>query len=198
MTTTVEDSRIPYTADTWRQRAVAAIRHALRDTPNNATEKQVRNILKLAYPFWERKYWPYKIWLEEVRAELNRRGLQHEHAVSKWTQGQLRLFFNCAGPLRVEQVCHYCLAGKHPTRSPSEGRCFVCADAHQQAKAINTNPTFQSLARAQRNGDHMGRLMLNDWFLEHGYDDLAQQLAAFKATKPKPPRHRPITALDEL
>lgn len=30
----------------------------------------LRRALRDAYPFGERKYWPYKIWLDEIRRQL--------------------------------------------------------------------------------------------------------------------------------
>jgi hypothetical protein len=51
--------------------------------------KALRRALRKAYPFGERKYWPYKVWLDEVARQCGRRspGLS-----SREYAAQLRLF----------------------------------------------------------------------------------------------------------
>lgn len=44
----------------WRQAAINAIALALKDLPPDADKKKA---IDEAYPFIERKYHPYKIWL---------------------------------------------------------------------------------------------------------------------------------------
>lgn len=39
---------------------------------------ELRKRLSAAYPFGERKYWPYKVWCEEVTRTLNLLRAQHE------------------------------------------------------------------------------------------------------------------------
>lgn len=51
---------------TWRDRASPIIREVLRQT-RGKSEKEIRKALVAAYPFGERKYWPYKVWLDEIR-----------------------------------------------------------------------------------------------------------------------------------
>jgi len=34
-------------------------------------EKKIREALWDAYPFGERKYWPYKVWLDEIKRQLH-------------------------------------------------------------------------------------------------------------------------------
>lgn len=57
----------------WRDKAKAAI----QATSNEAKEKQpdisqveLKKLVNAAYPFGERKYTPYKIWLEELNKEF--------------------------------------------------------------------------------------------------------------------------------
>lgn len=58
----------------WRDRARPIIAEVLeRCRQDGSTEKQIRAALFAAYPFGERKYHPYKIWLDEVRYQ---RGLK--------------------------------------------------------------------------------------------------------------------------
>lgn len=51
----------------WRLVADAAIATALLELPDGAEESAVRQAISKAYPFGERKYHPYKVWLERVK-----------------------------------------------------------------------------------------------------------------------------------
>ena len=53
---------------TWRERSAPVIREALKKTEGQP-EKDIRKALRDAYPFGERKYWPYKVWLDEVKKQ---------------------------------------------------------------------------------------------------------------------------------
>ena len=53
---------------TWRDRARPIIQQVLRDTVGK-DEKEIRKALYDAYPFGQRKYHPYKIWLDEIRVQ---------------------------------------------------------------------------------------------------------------------------------
>jgi hypothetical protein len=50
----------------WRDKAQRTIAQVRRDNPT-ATPEQMDKLLFDAYPFGQRKYHPYKIWLEEVK-----------------------------------------------------------------------------------------------------------------------------------
>jgi len=50
----------------WREKARSVIDQVYRDNPT-ATPEQMTKLLRDAYPFGERKYHPYKVWLDEVR-----------------------------------------------------------------------------------------------------------------------------------
>lgn len=51
---------------TWREKARAHIRRVQEENPDAGGE-QLRRILRENYPFGERRWHPYKVWLEEVR-----------------------------------------------------------------------------------------------------------------------------------
>jgi hypothetical protein len=53
----------------WRASASPIIARVLEETKGR-TEKEIREALKLAYPFGERAYYPYKIWLDEIRRQM--------------------------------------------------------------------------------------------------------------------------------
>jgi hypothetical protein len=57
---------------TWRDIARPIIAEVLNKN-KCADEKTVRAVLREAYPFGERKYHPYKIWLSEIQIQLGKR-----------------------------------------------------------------------------------------------------------------------------
>ncbi len=56
----------------WRAYCAPIITRVLEETKGK-DEKEIRKALKEAYPFGEREYHPYKIWLDEVASQ---RGLK--------------------------------------------------------------------------------------------------------------------------
>jgi len=54
---------------TWRDQAAIVISDVLRQNPD-AGQKELRKLISAAYPFGERKYYPYKIWCDEVNRQL--------------------------------------------------------------------------------------------------------------------------------
>lgn len=53
---------------TWREHAKPIIAEVLKST-KGLPDKEIRKALREAYPFGERKYWPYKVWCDEIRAQ---------------------------------------------------------------------------------------------------------------------------------
>jgi hypothetical protein len=53
---------------TWRDLARPIIREVLAET-QGLSEKEIKAAIKDAYPFGERAYHPYKIWLDEVKKQ---------------------------------------------------------------------------------------------------------------------------------
>ena len=51
---------------TWRERCCDIIHDVLQRT-KGMPEKDIRKALHDAYPFGERKYYPYKAWLAEIK-----------------------------------------------------------------------------------------------------------------------------------
>jgi len=67
----------------WRVRAAPIIAAVLAENAG-ASESELRKALRSAYPFGERQYHPYKIWLDEVnrqRGREPRRGLRRRGGV---------------------------------------------------------------------------------------------------------------------
>ena len=50
----------------WRSQSVAAIAEALASVPADADDKAKLKAISAAYPFGERRMYPYKIWLDCV------------------------------------------------------------------------------------------------------------------------------------
>lgn len=52
----------------WRDKAKPIIREVLTETAGK-TEPEIKKALHDAYPFGERRYHPYKIWLDEIKRQ---------------------------------------------------------------------------------------------------------------------------------
>ncbi len=52
----------------WREHAKPIIARVLVETAGKP-EKEIKAALRAAYPFGTRQYWPYKIWLDEIRVQ---------------------------------------------------------------------------------------------------------------------------------
>lgn len=64
---------------TWREKAAPIIRKVIADNAG-ATHQELRALLRDAYPFGERKYHPYKIWCDEVNAQLGTKKIKPRKA----------------------------------------------------------------------------------------------------------------------
>jgi uncharacterized protein (TIGR02996 family) len=64
--------RADHKASRWRIQATLAINFALAEMPADKRwdEKEQRKAVSAVYPFGERRYHPYKIWLSEVKRRL--------------------------------------------------------------------------------------------------------------------------------
>jgi hypothetical protein len=60
---------------TWREQARQVIAEVIATAPNHPDAKDLRDVIRsidAAYPFGERDYWPYKVWLSERTAAIRR------------------------------------------------------------------------------------------------------------------------------
>lgn len=72
----------------WRDIARPIIERVLKDTEGQ-DEKKIRKALREAFPFGERRYYPYKVWLDEIRVQ---RGLKKKKPRRQYVDPrQLRL-----------------------------------------------------------------------------------------------------------
>ena len=55
----------------WRDRARPIIQEVIKAW-NGQDEKELRKALHEAYPFGERKMYPYKVWLSEIRLQTKK------------------------------------------------------------------------------------------------------------------------------
>lgn len=58
--------------ETWRDKARPIIAEVLLEHAGE-DEKEIRSALRDAYPWFERKYWPYKVWCDEIRRQMNKK-----------------------------------------------------------------------------------------------------------------------------
>jgi hypothetical protein len=75
---------------TWRERAKEVICEVIERVGRN-DEKALRAALREAYPFGMRKYHPYKVWLDEIKVQLNRKKPPTGRTVPSCA-GQAKLF----------------------------------------------------------------------------------------------------------
>ena len=59
------------TGSRWRKRAREVIYGVVEEVGTDDLDLLEKKI-RAAYPFGERKYWPYKVWLSEVRYQMAR------------------------------------------------------------------------------------------------------------------------------
>ena len=52
----------------WRRRSMPIIAQVLLDTAGQP-ERVIRARLSAAYPFGEKRHWPYKVWLDEIQRQ---------------------------------------------------------------------------------------------------------------------------------
>jgi hypothetical protein len=57
----------------WYDSACLRIKALLRGLPAGKSEADMRRLLSEAYPWGERKHWPYKMWLKATKACLAER-----------------------------------------------------------------------------------------------------------------------------
>jgi len=63
---------------TWREQAAPIIQRVIHNCrATGKTEKQIRKALSDAYPFGPKKYWPYKVWLDEIKRQLHPETVNH-------------------------------------------------------------------------------------------------------------------------
>lgn len=60
----------PYSESSWRNHAAPIIAKVLSETQPNSPER--KKALHDAYPFRQRRYHPYKIWLDEIKKQTKR------------------------------------------------------------------------------------------------------------------------------
>lgn len=72
----------------WRDIARPIIANVLANT-KGLTEVEVRKALKDAYPFGQRKYHPYKIWLSEIKIQTKKARWRQKKTVVDFNQQSL-------------------------------------------------------------------------------------------------------------
>lgn len=58
--------------NTWREVARPIIEEVIKRV-GKVDEKLLRSELKKAYPFGQREYHPYKVWLDEIKVQLGKK-----------------------------------------------------------------------------------------------------------------------------
>jgi len=74
--------------ETWRDSARPIIAKVLEDH-KDSEPKERQKALKEAYPFGERKYHPYKVWLNEIAVQLKKKSFGKKNNVAPKEQTSL-------------------------------------------------------------------------------------------------------------
>jgi hypothetical protein len=74
---------------TWRDIARPIIQKVLADNEGK-DEKIIKSALRDAYPFGERRYHPYKVWLDEIKVQTKKRRFGLKNNVTP--KEQIKLF----------------------------------------------------------------------------------------------------------
>jgi hypothetical protein len=85
---------VVYSTSYWRKIAAPIIAKVIARVGTD-DPKALRRALLEAYPFWERRYHPYRIWRDEIRRQLNPSGkacIARRGAISPPNPGQCTLF----------------------------------------------------------------------------------------------------------
>jgi hypothetical protein len=78
------------TGSYWRDRLRPIVTKAFNDC-EGCDKKALRKHLKPLFPYGERRGWPYKVWLDEIRLQLGKPKKQKKVAPQGDVQGQLSL-----------------------------------------------------------------------------------------------------------
>lgn len=79
---------------TWREKFSPIIARVIAENRDKPLSEQ-RKALRAAFPAGERKYHPYKIWLDEINVQLGRKKIAeraHRRQVTPPAAGQRELF----------------------------------------------------------------------------------------------------------
>lgn len=68
---------------TWKDAAQQVIREVEEQHPDS-TDEELRTLISAAYPFGERRMWPYKVWLREVKAAEESRQRRRRWKAGGW------------------------------------------------------------------------------------------------------------------
>ncbi len=72
---------------TWRENCRPIIAKVLKETKGK-DETEIKNALKESYPFGERRMWPYKVWLDEIKRQ---RGLKKSKSSDVYDPDQMKM-----------------------------------------------------------------------------------------------------------
>jgi len=72
---------------TWREIARPIVKKVLEEHRGEPQEK-IKRALRDAYPFGPRKYYPYQVWLDEIRRQLEATYFENKREMQQTEPGQ--------------------------------------------------------------------------------------------------------------
>lgn len=140
----------------WRTQAWHAINDTLASLPEDAPIALKRKAVSQAYPFGERKGWPYVCWLREVRERL---GPSEPQEVP-----QCRVVLVHEPPLWLLRVeCGWC----------QSAGCMVCLPRRSACQEASAHPDWWRWCQALRE-DPAALVILADWLEDRGLLEVAE------------------------
>lgn len=162
----------------WRRVANDVIDSVFGMLPRGATITDVRRALRLAYPFGEKKYHPYKMWLKVVRVQLKARGFGH---CENPEREPAIVLLPMSHPYVASVRCDFC-----PSRERSQAAfhsCMYCSDQWDRIRHVNQD---RERIKAWMRGAETDPLILAqvcDYFWDRGLEELVESpiIAAMRA-----------------
>lgn len=145
---------------------MAVIDRVLQACPAEWDEQQVREAVSNAYPFGERKYHPYRVWLDCVQELLDQRFPRP--AVDLGTPNIQILHLGGPRNWWLELHCNYCRL----TSGQSKG-CLMCARLYDEMNWLLTSYEWMTKWKPMLLARSESHMLFAEWLEEHGHDELA-------------------------
>lgn len=165
------------TVSRWRTESRRVIREVLAAQPAGTPVLRLKALLSERYPFGERKYHPYRIFLDEVREAL--RPFQEDPEPSESKIGY-RLSNRGGKRPWLDVVCDWC-------HGKVKGGCLVCLRLHVALQGLVTRDEWKVWMAAIASGDELAPLVLADRLDELGHEEAAIVFREWGRKQMEPP-----------
>lgn len=147
----------------WRIAARRSMREALAALPPGRSEKDVLKAIRDAYPFGQRANHPYACWLAERKILLKNMGFAK--AEDREEKPTINFALTQKPVARDKAILWLCVACGWCEERFGSG-CLMCGRERLMAERAADEPLFRQLRRAEREGDALARMAMDDWLTE--------------------------------